>query len=603
MHTPAVVMTWSVMALAIAGAVIEPHAFGETYFVSPAGNDANVGTSARPFRTIQKAAEVMLPGDVCTVRAGAYREMVRPARSGESGRPITFRARKKVVVTGAEPVSGWQACPGGVYKARVEGAVTQLFVDGRMMPEARWPNGPLEPMRVMRALAAAGTGPNTIVDPNLPDCDLIGAMVNVLPGAHWVSWSRPILGQDRASHSFQFNANWSQDWAHAVKEGSRYFLYGGASLLDAPGEWYWEAVTQTLSLMPPDGVDMAGCRVEVKRRDLAFDLSERSYIHLEGFRVFASAISLSGADHCVVDDCHVRYASHFTDCEGWGAKNNTGMVIGGHDNLVRDSSIVYSAGNGVTLLGENNTLTNCLVANVDYAALDCAAVWAEGTGNVISHNTLRDTGRSVIVHRTLRAGRIEYNDLYNAGLLTTDLGITYCFQTDGAGTVIAYNWAHDNKAESCGVGIYIDNGSSNFVIHHNVSWNNQDSGIRLNTPSHHNAVCHNTVLDNGNSLDYWGPDENKDQAGCLVKNNIFNNRVRTGDGIAVESNYVGPAPGVVSVAEQDFRLRRDSPCVNAGAVISGITGVVKGTAPDLGAYERGVKPWRAGHDWGEPPVF
>jgi hypothetical protein len=53
-------------------------------------------------------------------------------------------------------------------------------------------------------------------------------------------------------------------------------------------------------------------------------------------------------------------------------------------------------------------VTNCFIRNVDYAAVDCGAIRAIGRGHVILHNTL-----------------------YNPGLLTADLGCTYCFDTDG----------------------------------------------------------------------------------------------------------------------------------------------------------------------------
>lgn len=580
-------------------------AAAETYFVAPTGSDANRGTRQAPFRTIQKAADIMKAGDVCHVRGGIYRESVRPAGSGKRHNPITFRAssRRPVVVSGADPVSGWTLKRGCVYCAGVDWAPGQLFVDGRMMNMACWPNAPLDPMQPAWAKAGPGTGLNTLVDSNLPDVDLTDASVRILPGERWVSWTRPVQAYDPQTRTLTFESNWSQNSAYKVKEGSYYFLFGAPALLDAPGEWHFDAQTRTLSLWMPDGDDPSRHGIEVKRRELAFDLSGREHVRLEGFRIFAATISLRDASYCEVVNCHVRYASHFAETDGWSVRKDAGIVVGGHDNVVRDSSVVYSAGNGVTLLGENNTVENCLARYVNYTATDAGAVWAEGQSNVIRRNTLSDAGRSLILHRTLKNGRIEYNNLFNAGLLTTDLGITYCFATDGAGTVIAYNWAHHNRAPKCGVGIYIDNNSSNFIIHHNVSWANPDSGIRLNTPSHNNLVYNNTVLDNGNSISYWGPENTKDQAGCRVLNNIFNDDVVTGEGVEVSHNYAGRTPGIVSIEKQDFRLVANSPCVDAGIAIEGVTDGFKGRAPDLGAYERGARRWTPGHNWGEPPMF
>ena len=45
---------------------------GSEYFVAPDGLDANPGTQPAPFRTIQKAAGIMVAGDTCRIRAGTY---------------------------------------------------------------------------------------------------------------------------------------------------------------------------------------------------------------------------------------------------------------------------------------------------------------------------------------------------------------------------------------------------------------------------------------------------------------------------------------------------------------------------------------------------
>jgi len=62
-----------------------------TYYVSTSGNDSNPGTISRPFRTIQRSANVALPGDAVYVRGGTYNERVALTVSGSNGRPITYQ--------------------------------------------------------------------------------------------------------------------------------------------------------------------------------------------------------------------------------------------------------------------------------------------------------------------------------------------------------------------------------------------------------------------------------------------------------------------------------------------------------------------------------
>ena len=58
----------------------------DVYVDAAKGRDDNPGTLERPFRSIQRAADAMSSGDVCHVRAGTYRETVKPAADG-----LTFR--------------------------------------------------------------------------------------------------------------------------------------------------------------------------------------------------------------------------------------------------------------------------------------------------------------------------------------------------------------------------------------------------------------------------------------------------------------------------------------------------------------------------------
>ena len=53
--------------------------FGKSFHVAINGNDSNAGTIKYPYRTVQKAASVMMPGDTCYIHAGTYYETVRPA--------------------------------------------------------------------------------------------------------------------------------------------------------------------------------------------------------------------------------------------------------------------------------------------------------------------------------------------------------------------------------------------------------------------------------------------------------------------------------------------------------------------------------------------
>lgn len=66
---------------------------GTVYHVSKTGSDLNPGTAAQPFATIQRAADLAMPGDTVVVHAGEYREWVDPKTGGTGDRNrITYTA-------------------------------------------------------------------------------------------------------------------------------------------------------------------------------------------------------------------------------------------------------------------------------------------------------------------------------------------------------------------------------------------------------------------------------------------------------------------------------------------------------------------------------
>ena len=64
-----------------------------TYYVSTAGNDSTgTGTESLPWKSIQKAADTVFPGDTVMVQAGLYNERVKVKRGGADNSRVTFRS-------------------------------------------------------------------------------------------------------------------------------------------------------------------------------------------------------------------------------------------------------------------------------------------------------------------------------------------------------------------------------------------------------------------------------------------------------------------------------------------------------------------------------
>src|SRR5512137_67607 len=121
-------------------------ASAKEFHVSVGGNDANQGSSSKPFKTISAAAQVAQPGDVVTVHAGVYRERVSPPRGGTSeGMRIVYQAApgEKAIITGSEPVKGWEKASGDAWKAAIPNSLFGAFNPYADLIHGDWfnPNG------------------------------------------------------------------------------------------------------------------------------------------------------------------------------------------------------------------------------------------------------------------------------------------------------------------------------------------------------------------------------------------------------------------------------------------------------------------------------
>lgn len=100
--------------------------FSKTYYVSanhPHAADDNPGTEDRPFRTIQRAAEALQPGERVIIGEGVYREWVRPLRGG----------------TGPDKMISYEAAPGATVVIKGSEVIDKSW----WRPSKQKPTGPL----------------------------------------------------------------------------------------------------------------------------------------------------------------------------------------------------------------------------------------------------------------------------------------------------------------------------------------------------------------------------------------------------------------------------------------------------------------------------
>ena len=491
------------------------------FYVSPTGSDSNPGTMTQPFLTIQKCATSVGSGSTCQVRAGTYHEMVTPT----SGITITSYNGESVTVDGSDPVTGWTLYQGSIYKASVAltlGDGNQVFVGNQMMTEARWPNGN-DLFHVNWASAQAGTSDTILADSNLPNIDWTGAKIHFWSGSDpWAPQTASVTASQPGQLTFAEDGASFPPYIEPTA-GGYYYLFGILGALDTENEWFYDSSAGILYFWAPGGVNPGTLDVRAKQRPYAFYLGARSNVTIQNINLFATTIYMDASStNNTLDGINAQYVSHFTDLPDvpgfpssywYNHITDSGIIINGYGNVLQNSTIAYSAGNGVSLSGSNNTVQNNLIHHVDYIGNSCTGVvftFQAGNGNEIQYNTIYATGRSAIQYNGGNTEDISYNNFFDAMMLSRDGAEIYASTPTGyaTGTHIHHNWLHDTQSLITGpaddyplVGVYLDNDVTGIEVDQNILWNNQYISIYLNfsemgiTLPNNNNVHNNTIPD------------------------------------------------------------------------------------------------------------
>ena len=581
------------------------------WYVSAAlGSDANPGTLGQPFLTIQQAANHAQPGDTVFIRAGVYRETVIPPNSGIPGSPIVFEPyqNESVTINGADPVAGWSGYQGSIYQTSMPSTLgagqDQLFFDGQMMNEGRWPNSSLDPShptfsQVTSAQMLSNGGYGNISTATIgvsltdPAGTWVGATIHISPGASWVTQTGTVTAYSPGSLTYQYQQLTDFEFPAA---GNHFYLTGLFRTLDSAGEWYRDN-NGNLYFWPPQNADPSGHSIEVKQRLYAFDLSGKSNIDIVGLNLFACTINTDAASTADrIEGINAQYISQqMNNPFPWGLQNlpqTTGIILNGTGNTIQNSAINYSSGNGIFLGGSNNSAQNCVVANTDYAAGEMAGIYILGANDQAIGNTVFNCGRSGIVDRVSGGAMILYNIVHDVGIQETDLGAIYTYGTDGQGARIAYNDLYNVHTGGYGAaGLYLDNDSANFIVDHNVVWN-CDYALKMNPPCTNCLIYNNTLVATQYSVASSG---NEAMTACVFANNIFTMPIQIGTAATQTHNlYNASTSQFVNAAAGNLQLLGTSSAIDAGMTIAPYTNGYLGAAPDAGAYEYGVPAFASG---------
>ncbi len=567
------------------------------YVSSKNGDDANSGALSTPFKTIQKAVDIATAGDIIYVMAGEYRETVIPESS------ITIKAYQQEIaeIKGTDLISGWSAFKDGIYKAYAPDSVFQVFVNNKLAKIARYPNATSNNMLTVADWSnakASSFGKATFTGMNVPTGYWNGGYAKMWVGHKWVQQVGRISSSGGNSITCNVSSRpWNTDTSPAYLGNGKGAIYMHLHALDAVDEWHWQ--NDTLYYMPSPGVDPNTLKIEGRTRYWGIEGTDKSDITIKNLHFVASSVLFMRSNNIVLDGGSVWYPAPFFYFSGGfnrGGNNpddkwtGKGVYISGNNNTIKNVYVAHSWGDGIGSTGTNSTIQNCLIEDVNWAGTAAAGIAVTGSNHHILDNTVRKASRCLITHRISPNTEILRNNLYNYGLVMKDLGATYTYKSDGKGSSIAYNWVHDNHAKGGSqMGIYLDENSSNFIVHHNVIWNTLIA-IQTNMTATNHKIYNNTVWNCRTTIGKYGK-----PGTSIINQDVRNNLSKKSWNVYTtkSNNLVVSDPKFTDAANFDFTLSNNSPAIDYGKQLAGITDGFLGAAPDAGAYEYGAK-------WADP---
>ena len=268
------IITWTAILV-----VLPLYASGTPYYVDGhAGDDTNDGSSlASAFATIKTCIDALAsPGDECLIRRGRYHhpEFTISGKTGTADSPIIIRGYDDEIpiIDGTIPLTpkagtgGWaHDTTTGIYSAEIEDKdIWQLFVDGEMMTNARWPNALWSTKTVFLnthwAKSASSSTRGRMVDNTVPSLaasglNATGAMA-ILNIGSFNTFTASVESHTPTENFFTYNDTF--DDINFKPWRNQYFLEDKLEFLDNAGEWFYNKKTKTVYVKTPDGASPAG---------------------------------------------------------------------------------------------------------------------------------------------------------------------------------------------------------------------------------------------------------------------------------------------------------------------------------------------------------
>jgi len=262
-----------------------------TYYVAPTGNDANAGTITSPFRTLQRARDVVrtvnanMTGDINVfLRGGTYPVSSTidfgSGDSGTNGFRVIYAAfpNETPVLEGGVQVTGWTQHSGNIWKAPLDRAnkLRSLYVNGKrafMASKTMNSAGCFGTFNVTAGQADWAWESGSQCDGakySMADFPAVARNQDDIEIETATTWTTAIVGVRQVTTNGTNRVALFQQPGAAIAQGAfnGNFQIGGShkvmnafEFLDAPGEFFFDKTSRTLYYFKAASEDMTTATV------------------------------------------------------------------------------------------------------------------------------------------------------------------------------------------------------------------------------------------------------------------------------------------------------------------------------------------------------
>jgi nitrous oxidase accessory protein NosD len=463
-----------------------PNFTGIGYYVdSLSGSDANAGTIVAPWKTLAKASTATLSSwDALLLKCGwVWRER---ASFGSGFAPVWWALiaaygicddQNYPQIKGSDLVSSsWTrdtSTTDPVYVASSLDIPVQVFAGGKKLIKARYPNFVWvgnEYKILDQVYSSSSVGISATEKAYLSNKDVIGADMYIRIEPWFIDW-HTVLSYDSLSGTVWLD----RPVTYPAEVWNGYVLEGKRWMLDSPGEWYYDGLTQKVYVWLPDGSAPTPDSVEISTRTNSVLIS-----WIQDLRIEHISSSHNAYDGMRLNNTKDVRISDII------AKNDKAynIIIDTGENVTIENSSFSWAGYIWVLIswGVNNSISNSIIEWMWLSGSPeniVAGLAIDSMSGVVENNTIKNMAYHGMAFGNKSGTRISQNTISNFCIRLSDCGGIYTYNGDRSnnpliGALIERNtlsWAQTNSdgtTESFAWGIYLDNFTMNVTVRDNM---------------------------------------------------------------------------------------------------------------------------------------